>query len=35
MTGVIIYTDEDITGLGDGYLAPGLSQGEIYHGFRY
>lgn len=26
------YTDEEVTGLGESFLAPGLSQGEICHG---
>jgi L-alanine-DL-glutamate epimerase-like enolase superfamily enzyme len=27
-----IYTDKKVTGFGESFLAPGLSQGEIYHG---
>lgn len=27
-----IYTDKKVTGFGESFLAPSLSQGEIYHG---
>jgi hypothetical protein len=29
MTGVRLYTDEEVTGLGESFVAAGLSQGEI------
>ena len=28
-----VYTDEDVTGLGESFVAPDLLQGENYHGF--
>jgi hypothetical protein len=33
MTGVRIYTDEYVSGLGEGSVAPGLLQGENCHEF--
>ena len=29
MTGVRLNTDEEVTGLGGSFVAPGLPQGEI------
>ena len=31
-TFIRVYTDEDVTGLGGSFFAPGLLQGEICHG---
>ena len=31
-TFIRVYTDEDVTGLGESFFAPGLQQGEICHG---
>jgi hypothetical protein len=33
MTGVRLYTNEDVTGLGERFLAPGIPKGEKRHGF--
>jgi hypothetical protein len=33
MTGVRIYTDEEVTGLEASFVAPGLLQGENCHEF--
>jgi hypothetical protein len=33
-TSVSVYTDEHVAGFEDGSLTPGMSQGEIGHGFR-
>ncbi len=33
MTGVTLYTNEDVTGLGERFVASGLLKGEKRHGF--